>query len=194
VREFTRRAEQKHSKLVTAFGQCDAQTGIGDAYLPFREVLDLLTGDVDAKLEQGTMTKENAQRLRGLVSSSAEALMELGPDLLGLFVPWAGLAMRLSTFAAERTGLKDKLERRFGPGRPPRAPQIEGIDQSQVFEQYVNVLRALSKSHPLLVVLDDLQWADASSIELLFRLARRMDGPGALVLGIEQTEVSCIGV
>jgi predicted ATPase len=29
----------------------------------------------------------------------------------------------------------------------------------------------LSEKHPLLVLLDDLQWADSASIELLFHLA-----------------------
>jgi tetratricopeptide (TPR) repeat protein len=193
VQEFTRRAQEKHAGLVTAFGQCDAQTGIGDAYLPFREVLDLLTGDVDTKLQEGAITKENAQRLRGLISSSAEVLMELGPDLLELFVPWAGLAVRLSTFAAEKSGLKEKLERRFGSRREPKAPQAEGIDQSQVFEQYANVLRALSSVHPLLIVLDDLQWADASSIELLFHLSRRMGSASLLLIGTYRPDEVALG-
>jgi len=34
-------------------GECNAQTGIGDPYLPFREVLGLLTGDVEARLARG---------------------------------------------------------------------------------------------------------------------------------------------
>jgi predicted ATPase/Tfp pilus assembly protein PilF len=193
VHEFTRRAQTRHSRLVTAFGLCDAQTGIGDAYLPFREVLDLLTGDVDAKLEQGTITRENAQRLRSLVSSSAEALMELGPDLLELFIPWAGLAVRLSTFAAEKTGLKDRLERRFRADRRPKTPPVESIDQGQIFEQYVNVLRALSNAHPLLIVLDDLQWADASSIELLFHLARRLGSAALLLIGTYRPDEVALG-
>jgi predicted ATPase len=193
VHKFTQRAQEKHRELVTAFGQCDAQTGMGDAYLPFREVLDLLTGDVDAKVEQGAITKENARRLRGIVSSSAEALMELGPDLLELFIPWAGLAVRLSSFAAEKTGLMDRLKQRFGRDRQPRAPKTEGIDQSQIFEQYVSVLQALSNHHPLLIVLDDLQWADASSIELLFHLVRRMGDAALLVVATYRPDEVALG-
>ncbi|NIV32445.1 MAG: AAA family ATPase [Anaerolineae bacterium] len=51
VTEFARRAQERHGDLVVAVGQCDAHTGIGDPYLPFREVLCQLTGDVDAKLD-----------------------------------------------------------------------------------------------------------------------------------------------
>lgn len=50
VTEFARRAEEAHDDLVVAIGNCNAQTGIGDPYLPFREILSQLTGDVDAKL------------------------------------------------------------------------------------------------------------------------------------------------
>lgn len=46
---FGRIAQEKHENLVIASGMCDAQTGVGDPYLPFREILNLLTGDVESK-------------------------------------------------------------------------------------------------------------------------------------------------
>ncbi len=52
--EFARHAQEKHCDLVVATGGCDAQTGAGDAYLPFRKVLNLLTGDVEGHLAQTT--------------------------------------------------------------------------------------------------------------------------------------------
>lgn len=48
VTEFARRAQDDHPDLIVAVGQGDAQTGAGDPYLPFREVMELLTGDVEA--------------------------------------------------------------------------------------------------------------------------------------------------
>ncbi|RPI54172.1 MAG: ATP-binding protein, partial [Chloroflexi bacterium] len=45
VTEFARRAQEQYADLAVAVGQSDAQTGIGDAHLPFREVLGQLTGD-----------------------------------------------------------------------------------------------------------------------------------------------------
>ncbi|NIP16736.1 MAG: hypothetical protein GWM87_00155, partial [Xanthomonadales bacterium] len=90
--------------LLVAIGNCNAQTGIGDPYLPFREVLGLLTGDVEAKLAQGAISKENAGRLRGFLRISGQALVDLGPDLIDIFVPWAGLATRVGTFVADKLG------------------------------------------------------------------------------------------
>lgn len=193
VHAFTDQAQQKHPELVTAFGQCDAQTGIGDAYLPFREVLHLLTGDVNDEVAQGTMTRENARRLQGLVAHSADALLELGPDLLGLFIPGASLAASVAAFAADKSGLMARLKQRLGPKDAPKTPQLKDIDQSQIFEQYVNVLRALASERPLLVVLDDLQWADASSIELMFHLTRRIGNAPMLLLGTYRADEVALG-
>ena len=71
ITEFARRAQDARGDLVVAIGNCNAQTGIGDPYLPFREILGQLTGDVDAKLAQGATTAENASRLRGLRAGRA---------------------------------------------------------------------------------------------------------------------------
>ena len=63
VTEFARRAQAQHEDLLVAIGDCNAQTGIGDPYLPFREILGMLTGDVESRLAQGAITEENAGRL-----------------------------------------------------------------------------------------------------------------------------------
>ena len=102
VTEFARRVQEEHSDLVAAIGQCDAQTGIGDPYLPFREVLCQLTGDVDAKLAQGAITQENASRLRKLVVVSGQILVEVAPDLVGLFVPGAHIVGELGNDVVPR--------------------------------------------------------------------------------------------
>ena len=53
VTEFARRAQETHDDLLVAIGMCNAQTGAGDPYLPFRQILNMLTGDVEAHSAQG---------------------------------------------------------------------------------------------------------------------------------------------
>src|SRR5512141_1870618 len=53
VTEFVNRAEEADDKLIAAVGECDAQTGAGDAYLPFREVLTALTTGADGATPAG---------------------------------------------------------------------------------------------------------------------------------------------
>ena len=42
---------------------------------------------------------------------------------------------------------------------------------------------AMAAQRPLLLLIDDLQWADAESISLLFHLSRRIEGSCILVVG-----------
>ncbi len=193
--EFMRRAQARQQDLVAAVAMGDPQTGASDPYLIFREVLTLLTGDVDARLAEGTITQEGAQRLQKAVRTSIDCLVEFGPDLIGLLVPGAGLAVQMAKLGIEttkRAGLLDRLTQ--APAAAGRdVPGQRGIDQGQIYEQYAKVLNALSQHAPLLLILDDLQWADTSSIDLLFHLARRIEASRIFVIGMYRPAEIALG-
>jgi tetratricopeptide (TPR) repeat protein len=50
----------------------------------------------------------------------------------------------------------------------------QDVEQSHLFQQLTSLLRTVAQEHPLLLILDDLQWADTASIGLLFHLGRRL--------------------
>jgi adenylate cyclase len=183
VAEFCRLAQQQHGDLIVAGGTCDAQTGIGDAYLPFREVLGTLAGNVDSKVTRGAAGEENRRRVRDVFILLGEVLVEIGPDLIDLFVPGVGLLTKAGQFVVEKTTWADKLKERLDKKGAGKLLAGEGLDQNQILEQYVNVLRAVAGKRVLVVVLEDLQWADAASLGLLFRLARRLEGSRILLIG-----------
>jgi tetratricopeptide (TPR) repeat protein len=191
LNEFAHRAEKAHRALVVSIGNCNAQTGIGDPYLPFREILAVLTGDFEARLAQGAITKENARRLRGLVRWSCNALLEFGPDLINTVVPGAALVAKAGTFVLDQAGWLDKFEELVKSR--PAAPAGSALEQSHIFEQTTNVLKALSHKSPLVLVLDDLQWADEASTSLLFHLGRRLGESRILVLGAYRPEEVKLG-
>ena len=68
--EFAWRAQEHDEELLVVIGDCNAQTGIGDPYLPFREVLAMLAGDIDDRVAQGMTTEENAGRLKDFLRVS----------------------------------------------------------------------------------------------------------------------------
>ena len=194
IGEFTRLAQESNANLLVTLGECDQHTGIGDPYLPFREALNILTGEVDESLTQGDITEENANRITKAFKHTGGLLLDIGPDLIGIFVPWAAIAIKASKMLATRAGLADRFKERIASKKNGEGlVQAPGLNQDQIFEQYINVLRALSENNPLILVLDDLQWADASSIELLFRLGRRLEGSHILVLGILRPEEIALG-
>jgi DNA-binding SARP family transcriptional activator len=191
IQEFTRRAQEAHADLVVASGNCNAYTGIGDPYLPFREILELLTGNVEAQWAAGAISGDHARRLWNTIPSAAQALVESGPDLIDTFVPRAALLRRAMTYAPGRPdwliGLDQLVERKAtGPGMP--SPQ-----QSDLFEQYTRVLQALARPLAVALMVDDLQWADLGSISLLFHLGRHVVGSRILIVGSYRPEEVTIG-
>lgn len=193
--EFLRRAEARQADLVGAVALGDPQTGASDPYLIFREVLAQLTGDVEARLAQGAITEEGARRVQGALRKSLDCLLEFGPDLVGLLVPGAGVAVRLAKLGVEtskRAGLAEKLTQAPAAARPD-VPGQKGLDQGQIFEQYAKVLNALAKHAPLLLILDDLQWADNASTDLLFHLARRTESSRIFIIALYRPAEIALG-
>jgi predicted ATPase len=62
------------------------------------------------------------------------------------------------------------------------------LGETAVIDQLTMVLQALARRHPLVMVLDDLQWADTGSTDLLFHLGRRLPGTRILVVGAYRPE------
>jgi DNA-binding CsgD family transcriptional regulator len=73
------------------------------------------------------------------------------------------------------------------PAPPPVEPEAARF---RLFDSLAGFLRAAAVRRPLLLVLDDLHWADASSLALLRFLGRELEGAGLLAVGCyRHTEV-----
>jgi DNA-binding SARP family transcriptional activator/predicted ATPase len=190
LQEFSQRAQGVHPDLLVAGGKGNAYTGAGDPYLPFRQALSLLTGDIEAPWSAGAIDREQAFRLWHLVPTAAQALVEIGPGLVGTFVPGDSLLGQARAFVHgsgdANTGWLAALEELVA--HQAASPGGPGPQQSDLFEQYTRVLHRLARSGALLLVLDDLQWADAGSIDLLFHLGRGLAGSRILVIGAYRPE------
>ncbi len=191
VQEFSRRAQEAHPHLLVASGKCNAHSGIGDPYLPFREILELLTGNVEAPWTVGAITREHALRLWNTLPLAAQALVEVGPDLIDTFVPAAPLMERAVAHGRGEADWLAWLEELLESQASSRGGRSSG--QSSLLVQYSRVLAALARQAPLLLVLDDLQWADAGSISLLFHLGRQLAGSRILIVGPYRPEEVALG-
>ncbi len=71
-------------------------------------------------------------------------------------------------------------------GMPAQGPD----DQERLFQTVADFLKAMAERFPILLMIDDLQWADSSSLDLLAYLARTTRGSRVLLLGTyRDTEV-----
>ena len=154
-------------------------------------------GDIESRQAQA-VTPQSADRLRGVLRFTWNAVWEFGPDLLKTFLPGLAIASKVAKFVSDQAGLTDKVKEltaRQGAmaaaGKGTAAGQ--GLEQSHIFEQYTNVLRALAKKQPLLLILDDLHWVDAGSTSLLFHLGRRIADSRILILGAYRPDEVALG-
>ena len=60
---------------------------------------------------------------------------------------------------------------------------LEASARFRLFDSITSFLKGASQSRPIVLVLDDLQWADESSLSLLQFLARELTGIRLLVIG-----------
>jgi DNA-binding SARP family transcriptional activator/predicted ATPase len=189
---FVARDQEQYTSLVVAASKGTAYTGVGDPYAIFREILALLTGDVDPLWHAGAINREQAIRLYRLLPITVQSLVESAPNLVDTFVSGTPLLKRSLAFVQNhnpegiRPGWFIKLEELTGS--KVMGTGAFGAHQSAFFEHYGRFLEVLVSRIPLLLILDDLQWADASSISLFFHLSRYLTGNQILFVGAYRPE------
>ena len=149
-----RRFVEDHDEgCLIAIAECIDKDG-ATPYAPFKNVLVQLNSDaVGTDAEKRKTTRE---RLMAVVNES-------GPEWIAA-IPVIGEI----TTAGIRTVQATK--KHFG-----NKMTTENIKNAEdVQNVYENELRRLSKQEPLIIFLDDLQWADQSSLNLLFVLGRSL--------------------
>lgn len=194
VNHFIRTAQNQHPETVIAISRCNSQTGQGDPYLPFLDILTMvIAGDHpdEGHSDEGhpgrdhpdeetdIITTENKARLKKIFKISAKTLVEHAPDLVGSLIPGSSAIVSAAKFAAGEAGWLDKFNSCI-----KQSDFRDKMDREQICHQYMDLLLALSKKTPMVIVLDDLQWCDSSSIGLLFHLSRELKQSRILIIGL----------
>jgi DNA-binding SARP family transcriptional activator/predicted ATPase len=179
VHEFARRSQVTYPNLIAVMGSCHLYTGTGNPFGPFREVLDMLTGDIESHWATRRISREHAMRLWDCLPLTIEKLAECAPALVGTLLPLNTLINRIKA-----AGMQDEL----GPYLSTFTYDFSGSDQNHTFQQYVDFMIAVSSHYPMLIILDDLQWADPSTIGLLSYLGGHLRESRILTIGTCRSE------
>ncbi|MGI9609340.1 MAG: ATP-binding protein [Acidimicrobiia bacterium] len=176
---FATRVATRMSRLQIVQGTCNAYTGVGDPFLPFRQVLGQLCGDIEREWARGALTPEEVSELWAGVPQAVATVLDYGPHLLGTLIDFAGLLRRLEAGFADhpvtaqlRTAVTAAEHRSMDPAQG-RRPLIE---------QCTRVLTRLSRERALVVIVDDLQWADSGTLDVILDLARHRNESSLLLL------------
>ncbi len=189
LNHFSQSALETDPHVLIARGNCTTLSWAGDPYRPFRDILAMLTWDVEHHWKSGAIPTEGARRLWNAHSLAAQVVAACGCGLVGSILSEEDLINRAAITGPERI---EWLGRIRALALECKTHEVEN-QQSQLFEQYTQVLRSLAGYHPLVLLLDDLQWADTSSINLLFHLGRQLAGSRILIIcAYRPEEVSII--
>ncbi|MCB0088231.1 MAG: AAA family ATPase [Caldilineaceae bacterium] len=182
LNEFARRAQVADGELIVAWGNCNAQTGIGEPYAPFRELLRLLTGDVEAHWQSDLLTPTQALRLWELMPTALPLLVQHGPDLVSSFAGGEILLKRVQSAPFSKASWLARLTELAVPSKEVSS------EQHRLFSQFAAFFKALAAKRPLLLLLENLHWADASSLSLLFSLCQQLRDSAILIVASYRPE------
>ena len=74
------------------------------------------------------------------------------------------------------------------PAEATQAPAAGGGGRLRLFEQLLGLLERLGRSSPVVLVVEDLQWADRSTMEFLAFLLRNLHGMRLVLVGTYRTD------
>ncbi len=176
--QFAQHALQTYPNLIVAGGNCEAFVGAGTPYLPFRDILALLTCDVETPGQSFLFSRDQARRLWSLLPLAAQILVDQSWALIDVFLSGARLRQRILTHPIAVDRCRAQLAKLDQEAVRPRK-----VPQRRLFEAYAQLLRALAEQQPILLLIDDLQWIDRASAALLFYMVTRLTGSRILLLG-----------
>lgn len=159
VQQFSQMVLADYPNVQYLSAMCDQIAGDIAPYAPFIQLLNSLT-------EQAT--QQNQHWIFDFVQ-------EIGPDILNM-VPVTGPFLAAVAKSANsvwqqrrRNNLEYDSRGRFG--------------QQDIFQQFTNMFKSIARNkNPLLLFIDDWHWADTSSTDLLFHLARQLNDVPILFL------------
>jgi DNA-binding SARP family transcriptional activator len=202
MNEFARRAMQTYPDLLVASGSSSGFSGSGTTYQPFREILGMLAGIHDAPRTWTGISPEHSRRLHTALPAVLQTLQDTSPGLVGTLIPVSDLilnAHQAFRYPAANSASQEALlsledlvwqtaTYRYTSVVSGPAPVHTSQKPDDLIDQVARLLLRLSRRFPLLLILDDLQWADSSSVNLLFHLGKRLAGGRILILGAYRPE------
>jgi ATP/maltotriose-dependent transcriptional regulator MalT len=117
------------------------------------------------------------------------ACLELGQAVMP-YLPLAGILRQLSRkIGPEETKRLYSAELiRFLPDQSSPLPESGDREQSGLFEAVLALLARLAEASPVVLVMEDLHWADRSTLDLLSFLARNLGSTRVMLIGTYRSD------
>lgn len=206
LNEFAAHARAGCDNLIVVAGSCPPHIVTGGFSLPVCQMLNQLAGNPSYPYCLPASIQSNGPLPADLVPVMIQILTELGPALLNMYVPIRHLisaanntgkwpkqcgvreewVSRLLTLAHNESGNHRQCAPQQSQAAGMLVPSTDAwsfAHQVNQLEQLVQVTLSLSRHYPLVVLLDNLQWADIVTVRFLDNLGGRLSHSRILVVG-----------
>jgi tetratricopeptide (TPR) repeat protein len=150
-----------------------------------------LTGDVGAWRPGWEISPDHTRRMRAFFPVSIRALVENGPDLIERMIPGPALIARAQTQPYGGMALAEKIKALIEQQKSTEGK--DRLEQTDLYEQVTRILQVLATRYPLILVIEDIQWADVESINLFYHLCQSLAGSRVLILSAFRPEEVAMG-
>lgn len=178
---FLERAKKMENppRIVQSF--CGLYSEFSLPYAPFKEILKHL-------LQIDESEYENKTKSAKILNFTLKKALEIAPDLISTFIPGGSIIAKVGEDIIQEMGLLDKFKTRVKPD-----DQIDSLDEKKILAQYSEILKIHVAETPILIVIDDFQWADKASINMLYYLSRSIsEFPIYILISYRSTEISVV--
>lgn len=161
------------AQTIITTGFCNLPSDYNLPYQPFKDLLKQLFEEARQLQETAPTRKET---VRNVINFSAQMLLKYAPNLIGSLIPGGSLVSEISQSIIEETQLVEKLQKKSEepPGR---------LDESQITEQFIRFVQAFTKEYRLVLVVDNLQWVDIPSVNLMYQMVIALRDCPVLFIG-----------
>ena len=187
--------QDKH--FIHATGFSNPHSGQGEPYQPFRHALIDLFASLESRAvalveDKGDSAQEEQVGPR-IAKGVLNTLVACAPDLIENFVPGGKIITKIGKHAANEFGLNMKDDKKDEAAIHPVAASREELQADKILEQYTQILKSMSATQTVVLILDDMQWCDTSSANLLFHLARSLAAERVMLIAIYRNASIALG-
>lgn len=158
-------AESNEDTLVVS-GLCYIHSEYNIPYQPFKEILRELIQDVTREKQLSEAKNSRNNTIKKALSFTAKMICDHAPDLIGSFVPGASIIKVLGEHVFSKKETKEI-----------------SIDETKILEQYIQALKSISGKYRIIIFIDDLQWIDNLSVNLLYQVIKGLKNHPVLFIG-----------
>lgn len=163
----------------------DGEAGIGKTRLAYHSLQ--WAAEAGATVISATCQPLEQQLPFAPLSDALSRYLQTLPDGVLRQLPAASLAQLAQIIPSLQDRLPDLTQSHYS--NIAHEPLVQSDDHRQrVIDSLIALLAALAKAHPLVLFLDDLQWADSDTLAVLSRLAPRLSHGSLFVLLAYRTD------